>query len=106
MCVKKIAIVFFLLPIFGRDNIVLRKIFEMEILKNLHVFKSLKSENHIFSVWFVRVCVSLMNITSKQNVICRCYFFYEDRTNNLCTAVPKRTAMHYEQRTEFLIRVL
>ena len=41
---------------------------------DLHVMRSLESENHIFSVWYVRVyvcvsvcvCVSVISITQKQ----------------------------------------
>ena len=35
----------------------LDQIFEMEILMDLHVMRSPESENHIFSVWSVCLCV-------------------------------------------------
>ena len=34
------------------------QIFEMEVLINLHDMTTPESENHIFNVWFVCVCVS------------------------------------------------
>ena len=54
--------------------IVLDKIFEMEILMNLHLFRAPESENQIFSCWSVCIyvcvclCVSLISITQKQIV--------------------------------------
>ena len=35
------------------------QIFEMEILMDLHVLRTPESENHIFSVWSVCVCVGM-----------------------------------------------
>ena len=66
----------------------LGRIFKMEISMDLYVLRSLESENHIFSVWSVCVClcVSVISITHKQItaessdlafyfcVIGRCYF--------------------------------
>ena len=40
------------------------QIFEMEFLMDLRVLRSVESENHIFSVWSVRVFV--ISITQKQ----------------------------------------
>ena len=58
---------YFLLPI-NRESIVLGQIFEQEILMDLHVLRYLESENHIFSVCSVCMCVrvSLISITQKQ----------------------------------------
>ena len=47
----------------------LSQIFEMEVLMDLHVMKSLESENYIFNVWSVcmYVCMSAVSITQKTN---------------------------------------
>ena len=87
---------YFLLRI-SRESIVFGSNFKMEILMDLHVLRSPKSENHIFSVQSgcmyvrvcvcvcVRVCVSVISITENQItaessnlafyicVIARCY---------------------------------
>ena len=44
------------------------QIFEIEILISLHVMRSTKTENQIFSLWSVcmRACVSVISITQKQ----------------------------------------
>ena len=46
----------------------LSQIFEMEVLMDLHVMKSLESENYIFNVWSVcmYVYMSAISITQKQ----------------------------------------
>ena len=44
----------------------LSQIFKSEILMNLQVLRSPKSENHIFSKWSVCMYVSVISITQKQ----------------------------------------
>ena len=42
-------------------------IFEKELLMDLHVMRSPESENHIFSVWSVCMCVCVSVISITQN---------------------------------------
>ena len=97
----------------------LGRIFEIEILMDLHVMKTPESKNQIFSIWSVCMCVSVSVISITQKLvtaetsnlvfyICityRCYLklFYEDRTKSLCTGAHKRILMHYGLWTEFLV---
>ena len=41
----------------GRESIVFGQIFETEIYMNLHVMRFPESENCIFSIWSVCICV-------------------------------------------------
>ena len=50
---------------YGRENIVLSKIFEMEILMDLQILRSSKPESNIFSDWCVSIIKSI-SITQKQ----------------------------------------
>ena len=91
------------------------QIFEIEILIDLHVLRSPKSESHIFSKWSVCKCVCLgvcvcvclcvcYQYNSKTNYSRNIKFgiqhlyhiqmlletFYNDRTKTLCTGAHKR----------------
>ena len=46
--------------------LLLGQIFEMEILMNLHVLWFSESQYHIFSVWSVYMCMSVISLTQKQ----------------------------------------
>ena len=109
---------YFLLPI-SRQSIVLGWNFEMQTLMDIHVLRSPESENHIFSVWSVCMCVCLYVCMSVS--LCVCYqhnsktkcsrnikfgilhlyhiqmlleTFYKDRTKTLCTGEHKRILIH------------
>ena len=97
-CLKKLSscTFYFLLSICGRESIIFGQIFEMEILMDLHVLRSSKSENYISSGWSLCMCVcvsacvsvSVISITQKQitaetsnlvlniSIIYRCFLKY------------------------------
>ena len=88
----------------------LNQIFKMEILMDLHVLRSPESENHIFSVWSVSLCVCVcacvcllsaylrnklnrnikFGIQHKYHIQMLLETFHEDRTKTLCTGAHKR----------------
>ena len=59
------------------------RIFEMEILMDLHVLRSPESENHIFSKWSVCICVGG-----------ECVFFYQHNSKTKCSRIFKFGILH------------
>ena len=60
---------------YGRESIVLDKIYEMKILMDLHVLKNPESENYIFIGWFLCVCVC----------VCTCLYVVISKTQKEIT---------------------
>ena len=83
------------------------QISEMEILMELHVLRSPESENHIFSVWCVCMCVCYQHNSETNNSrifkfgILYLYHWqmlletlYKDRTKTLCAGAHKKILIH------------
>ena len=87
--------------------LLLGQIFELKILMDLHVMRVPESENLIFSVWSVRMCVFYQH-NSKTNYSRNIKFgilhlydlqmlleiSHKNRTKTLCTGAHKRILIH------------
>ena len=107
-CATGISIFTFSYPWMVLNVLFLDEIFEVEIMKDLHVLRPPESENHIFSCWsdmYVCVCYQHNSKTNyrknfKFDILHLCHIhmiletFYEDRTKTLCTGAHKIIQMH------------
>ena len=67
-----------------KNVLFLGQIFEMEILMDFHAMRAPLSENHIFSIRSVCMCVSDLRKTQKHEI------FSKNRTKTRCTGAHKR----------------
>ena len=81
------------------------QVFEIKILIDLHVMSSAEFENHIFSVWYLCICVCYQhnsNTYCSRNIKFAIFYlymmllksFYKDQTKTLCTREQRRVLIH------------
>ena len=104
--------------IWHRKNCFWVRLSKWRFLMDLHVLKSLESEKHIFSGWFLSVCMFVyLNQCNSNSISTNFKFgilhmhhmsmlletFHEDCINTLCTGAHKRILIHCVFRREFFV---